>query len=210
MNKHEGDALVSFAETFSELGKIKREKNAFTGGSYMIESAEITKIDQTEMTLQVVVKQAKNLSTKEVSIPLDASPVIKVRNAFANMSPIPGNLDLHPVDDIIRRLNRLCWISGNAETTGRLVQMGIQIGGLGVGKLKENMYLNQVPHNRYIRQYFYDMAAEATLEAVALCSQGEISNLMKVTSMFPEMNPSMDSYRYVVDRELTQSITHVD
>ena len=75
--------------------------------------------------------------------------------------------------------------------------MAIQIGGAGIGKLNENMYLNQVPHNRYVRKYFYDMAAVATLEAVQLCSQGKISNRMKLISMFPEMNPSMDSYRWV-------------
>lgn len=75
------------------------------------------------------------------------------------------------------------------------MQMAIQVGGSGVGKIPENMYLNQVPHNRYVRRYFYNSAAEATLEACVLCSQGNISNRMLITSMFPEMNPSMDSYR---------------
>ena len=163
----------------------------------MLDSAEITAIDQSELTLKVDVNQVGRVSTQEVSISLDATPVIRVRNAYAGMAEIPRNLELHPVDDIIRRLNRLCLISGHPETTGRLIQMGIQIGGKGVGGIKENMYLNQVPHNRYIRQYFYEMTADAALEAVVLCSKGEISNRMKITSMFPEMNPSMDSYRYV-------------
>jgi hypothetical protein len=39
------------------------------------------------------------------------------------------------------------------------------------------------------------MAAAATLDAVILCSQEKISNRMKLVCMFPEMNPSMDSYR---------------
>jgi adenylate kinase len=81
------------------------------------------------------------------------------------------------------------------EVTGKLIQLGIQIGGDGVGELKENMYLNQVPHNRYVRRYFYDMAAQAALDAVILCSEGKISNRMEMVAMFPEMNPSMDSYR---------------
>jgi hypothetical protein len=50
------------------------------------------------------------------------------------------------------------------------------------------------------------MAAEATLEAVTLCSQGKISNRMKITSMFPEMNPSMDSYRIGTILEMTRAI----
>lgn len=127
----------------------------------------------------------------------DASPVISIRNPHGNMKPIPRDMMLHPVDDMVRRLNRLCWIASQPKTTGRLIQLGIQIGGSGVGKLKDNLYLNQVPHNRFVRQYFYQMAADATLEAVILCSQKKLSNRMKLVSMFPEMNPSMDSYRYV-------------
>lgn len=72
-----------------------------------------------------------------------------------------------------------------------------------MGEIKENLYLNQVPHNRYVRNYFYEMAADGVLEAVILCSQGRISNRMKLTSMFPEMNPSMDSYRFVLTEKYT-------
>lgn len=126
----------------------------------------------------------------------DANPVLSIRKANADiLKPIPRDLDMQPIDDVIRRLNRLCWIVNQPKTTGRLIQMGIQIGGDGVGKIKDNLYLNQVPHNRFVRQYFYDMAANATMEAVLLCSQGKISNRMQLVSMFPEMNPSMDSYR---------------
>ena len=134
----------------------------------------------------------------------DALPVtsLRVKPTAAVLEPIPredaaATTKVFPVDDMVRRLNRLCWIVNHKSVTGRLIQMAIQIGGAGIGKLNENMYLNQVPHNRYVRKYFYNMAAVATLEAVQLCSQGKISNRMKLISMFPEMNPSMDSYRYV-------------
>ena len=129
---------------------------------------------------------------------LDAVPVVSIRNSpHAEMAPVPRDLKLHPVDDMVRRLNRLCWIVNKPKTTGTLIQLGIQLGGDGVGEIKDNLFLNQVPHNRYVRQYFYDMAADAALEAVLLCSQGQISNRMNLVSMFPEMNPAMDSYRYV-------------
>ena len=88
--------------------------------------------------------------------------------------------------------------------TGKLFHLGIQLGGSDIGKIKDNMYLNQVPHNRYVRKYFYDMAADAVLEAVIQCSKGRISNRMKMTAMFPEMNPSMDSYRYVIFLEIVK------
>jgi adenylate kinase len=79
--------------------------------------------------------------------------------------------------------------------TGKLFQLAIQLGGSQTGKIKDNLYLNQCPHNRYVRQYFYEMASDAAMEAVVLCSEGKISNRMKMTALFPEMNPSMDSYR---------------
>jgi adenylate kinase len=50
------------------------------------------------------------------------------------------------------------------------------------------------------------MASQATLDAVIACSKGQISNRMKITSLFPEMNPSMDSYRIGTLLELARSI----
>lgn len=114
--------------------------------------------------------------------------------------------DAKPIDNLVRRLNRFCWIVNKPAITGKLIQLAIQLGGDGVGELKENMFLNQVPHNRYVRKYFYEMAANATMEAVVLCSQGKISNRMKLVSMFPEMNPSMDSYRIGTILEMTRTI----
>ena len=63
----------------------------------------------------------------------DAVPVVSKRsNSHRNMAKVPRDLNLHPVDDLVRRLNRLCWISQNPKTTGKLIQLGIQIGGAGV------------------------------------------------------------------------------
>lgn len=104
-------------------------------------------------------------------------------------------------------MNRLSCIVGAPDMTGKLVQLGFQLGGRTLSLLEENMYLNQVPHNRFVRQYFYDLAADATLEAVKACSDGKISNLMKVVTLFPEMNPAMmDSYHIGTLLELTRDV----
>jgi len=50
------------------------------------------------------------------------------------------------------------------------------------------------------------MASDAALEAAILCSNKEISNRMKMTVMFPEMNPQMDSYRIGTLLELARGI----
>ncbi len=101
------------------------------------------------------------------------------------------------MNQFIRKLNRLCNIVKETSTTGKLTQLAFQKGGDKDLILKENLYLNQVPHNTFVRNYFYDMASEALLDAVVACSDGLISNRMKMTVLFPEMNPQMDSYRYV-------------
>lgn len=98
----------------------------------------------------------------------------------------------------MRRLNRLCYIIKKPQVSGKLTQLAYQLGGDQSLLLKENLYLNQVPHNRFVRNYFYDMASKAILDAVIACSDGCISNRMKMTVMFPEMNPQMDSYRLVI------------
>jgi hypothetical protein len=41
------------------------------------------------------------------------------------------------------------------------------------------------------------MASDAALEAVTLCSNKQFTNRMKMTVMFPEMNPSVSLFAYV-------------
>jgi hypothetical protein len=72
----------------------------------------------------------------------DAIPVISIRNPHGNMKPISRDMNLHPVDDMVRRLNRLCWIANQPKTTGRLIQLGIQIGGSGMG---DNTFIKWQP-----------------------------------------------------------------
>jgi adenylate kinase len=74
-------------------------------------------------------------------------------------------------------------------------------------------YLNQVPHNRYVRQYFYDTAARAIRDAVVNHrdadgmnkSNNKNNHRMKIVASFPETNPSMDSYRIGTLLELVRT-----
>jgi hypothetical protein len=193
LNKHHTDVLVAIADTFSELGVEKAKKNAWSGGSYKIESAKIVDINTEKMELDVSIQErGKDLREERVEVELgktfdcrsyssqendrlcegfhetrpfphyssviflDAMPVSKTRISSTSnrniQQPISRNLNLHPVDEIIRRLCRLCWIVDKQIITGKLVQLGVQIGETRIGEIKENLYLNQVPHNRYVRQ----------------------------------------------------------
>lgn len=206
LNKHHGDLLTKLSETFSELGVEKAKKNAWSGGSYQILSARIVNIDTRSFDLDTEIElRGSGSKTKTVSIDLDAMPVTKRRKFGAHSGGDilpPLTLDHHdihhleqPIDEIVRKMCRLCWMVDEPDVTGKLFQLGLQLGGSSIGKIKDNMYLNQCPHNRYIRKYFYGMVADAVLEAVVLCSKGKISNRMKLMALFPELNPSMDSYR---------------
>lgn len=203
LNKHHTDLLISFAQAFSELGTKQSKKNAFSGGSYNINSAELVGIDmsQNTITLDVMVQErGKPESSERVIVPLGANPVEGTQRNFKSqpkLPKLPSNRTQKAIFHLIRQMNRLCIIVNQSSVTGKLIQLGVQIGGdeSPMGFLKKDMFLNQVPHNRYVRQYFYELASQATLEAVIQCSNRNISNRMLLTCLFPELNTSMDSYR---------------
>eukprot|EP00566_Odontella_aurita_P010205 CAMPEP_0113551534 /NCGR_PEP_ID=MMETSP0015_2-20120614/14576_1 /TAXON_ID=2838 /ORGANISM="Odontella" /LENGTH=430 /DNA_ID=CAMNT_0000452433 /DNA_START=347 /DNA_END=1639 /DNA_ORIENTATION=- /assembly_acc=CAM_ASM_000160 len=209
LNKHHSDLLADFATVFTEIGEEKAKKNAFSGGSFRIEGAKIVGLDATGIDLDVIVKARsdREAKIKRTGMKLDVDPIKAMSRVHKTLPMIPREyLGTNPVDDFVRRMNRLCLIVNRPAVTGKLIQLAIQIGGDGVGKVHDNLYLNQVPHNRFVRQYFYDMASDAALDAVIQCSEGKISNRMKMTVMFPEMNPSMDSYRIGTLLELTRDV----
>ena len=213
LNKHHGDLLTSFAIAFSELGAEMAKRNRYSGGSYKILDATLIEVSPDTISLDVTVKERekKEPSVERVECSLDATVVKGAPGGFKDLPLIPPaqeGASASPIDQFIRRMNRLCVMVKQPSVTGKLTQLGLQIqpDGSRVGLVKENLFLNQVPHNRFVRQYFYDMAASAALEAVTACSEGKISNRMKLQTMFPEMNPGMDSYRIGTLLELTRQV----
>jgi len=210
LNKHHSDFLLALVETYSDVGDEIARANAWSGNSLTLENATIVDLDLHNLVLEVSLKKrdAKQLELRTVQVSVRADPVPSKSKRVRALLPQVGDDDPDrlPIDDFVRRLCRLAWMADFPELTGKLLQLAMQLGGGGVGKLPENMFLNQVPHNRYVRQYFYDRAAEAVLEAVTMCSRGKLSNRMKVVSQFPEMNPSMDSYRIGTILEMVRAI----
>jgi hypothetical protein len=208
LNKHHGDLLKTFAEAFSPIGSEMASANAWSGGSFVIEAATIVNINTVKIELKVQAKlREKPDRTEIVQFPLEADPVGERRRYYKTAGAVPDDPNRLPIDDVARRLCRLCWIVGKPDVTGKLIQLALQLSGAGTGKLPENMFLNQVPHNRYVRNYFYDGVNAAVLEAVVLCSEKKFTNRMKIVSQFPEMNPSMDSYRIGTILEMVRGIT---
>lgn len=209
LNKHHSDLLTKFTLAFTEIGKEMKRKNAFSGGSFIVESAKLVDITRENLTIDVTLhERGKDKSLRRVAINLDSDlhPSASPRQYNAVSEKAPRSSD-NAVDDVIRRLIRLCNIVKQPEVTGKLVQVGIQIGGKGTGRIEENLYLNNVPHNRLVRKYFYNMACKATLDAVTSCSEGKVSNRMQITCLFPELNTGMDAYRVGTLLEMARALT---
>jgi adenylate kinase len=220
LNKHHSSLLKDLVAVFTDIGVTQAKKNAFSGGSFVIQNAKLIDIhydknvQQQEqedpslyyLTLEatIQIRGAKDTNIEIVNVSLNSEPLIR---GYKNLPMVPkASKDTTAIDDLVRRLSRLAIIVKKPEATGKFVQLSFQLGGSKIGLLKEDMFLNQVPHNAYVRQYFYDMAAEAVLQAVTACSEKNISNRMKMTALFPEMNPSMDSYRIGTLLELARDI----
>ena len=232
MNKHHRKELTNFAIAFTPLGIEQMKKNAFSGGSYKITDAKLVDIvhpfensnelslsssdnpsSYLELEVTIEIRGQKEPSIEKQIVPLDAMPNEELRKFQSQpLIPRPSSYESEPtksynaIDDFIRRLNRLCLIVNAPSATGKLTQLSFQINGSRNALLREDLYLNQVPHNRYVREYFYNLASDSVLNAVVACSKGQISNRMKIISMFPEMNPQMDSYRIGTLLELARSI----
>jgi adenylate kinase len=227
LNKHHSDLVLRMVEVLTPVGQKVAKANVWSGGSMAVKMADIESVDEASITIRAVVQKRKSGQMMEdevetLTVPLDSNPIPEKIRQFPALPLVPddGSVDPDkrrwPIDDWCRRVARLCWILKMPEVSGKLVQLALQLrGGVDknneinarkIGELPPNLYLNQVPHNRYVRQYFYDEASEAVLEAVVLCSQGKISNRMKVLVEFPELNPSMDSYRIGTLLELVRAV----
>lgn len=124
------------------------------GGSYSINDAEVTDITSDALHIEATVQEGDKTKKETVVISLDSDPVSGMARSYPTLPQI-DELKLEkssgsPIDNFCRRMTRLCNIVKAYEATGKMIQMGVQLGGLGVGKLKDDMYLNQVPHSKCI------------------------------------------------------------
>ena len=149
---HKADVLLPFVKAFSELGTTQIKKNMWIGGSYQIIDATLTDITADELHLEASIKQGDKIKTESVKIHLDCDPVPGMAKTYHTLPPCnPMHLNHSsklPIDNFVRRINRLCNIVKAYSATGKMIQLGVQMGGKGVGKLHDDLYLNQVPHSK--------------------------------------------------------------
>ena len=131
------------------------KKNMWMGGSYIITDAQVTDITKDALEIEASIQEKGDKTSKEiVQISLDSDPVSGMAKKHLTLPPIEEiklqQASKLPIDNFCRRMIRLCNVVKAYGAAGKIIQMGVQLGGKGVGKLKDDMYLNQVPHSEYI------------------------------------------------------------
>jgi hypothetical protein len=149
MNKHHSDVLRAWAEAFSSLGTEMAKANVMSGGSFRIESAELTNIiDLKEVQLEVVVQRRnKPKEARAVSFSINTVPIPQRARYYGKQDVVPDDEARLPIDDVLRRFCRLAWMVEMPAVTGKLIQLAIQLEGAGVGKLPENLYVCRVKNS---------------------------------------------------------------
>jgi len=136
---HKSDVLLPFTRAFSELGATSVQKNMWMGGSFLIVDAEITEITSEEIHVVATVQEGQKSTNESVVISLNSDPVSGMSKAFPTLPQIdPLKMKYAskiPIDNFCRRMIRLCNIVKAYGATGKMIQMGVQLGGKGVGKL---------------------------------------------------------------------------
>ena len=142
---HKTDLLLPFTRAFSELGTIAVKKNMWQGGSYIIVDAEVIDINAHSIFIEATIKEGDKEKKEKVEIALDSDPVSGMEKTFPTLEHIEplmlSNASKLPIDNFCRRMVRLCNIVKGYEATGKMIQMGVQLGGKGVGKLVRNRIL---------------------------------------------------------------------
>jgi hypothetical protein len=142
---HKSDVLLPFIRAFSELGPKSVQKNMWMGGSYSIEDAEITCITSDNIRIVATIREGRKTTNESVTIALDGDPVLGMTKTFPTLPRIDPFIlnreSMVPIDNFCRRFIRLCNIVKAYDATGKMIQLGVQLGGKGVGKLVRNRHV---------------------------------------------------------------------
>jgi hypothetical protein len=166
LNQHHTAFLMALVTAFSDMGTEMAHANVWSGGSYTIPSAALVDVTATDVTLEATIQRRGSAApeARRVTIPLEASPIPERRRSYDVDSPMIAapewSVPLRPptaMDRLVRQLCRWAWIVRQPALTGKLLQLAIQLGGRGIGKLPDNMYVwgcsmrfrprNEFPHH---------------------------------------------------------------
>lgn len=114
-------------------------------GSFTVTDAELVDITRDQLHIDATVQDGRKMSQEKVRVALDSDPVQGMVRTYPTLPKLdPFVLEYAskvPVDNFVRRMIRLCNIVKAYEATGKLIQLGVQMGGKGVGKLVCGMNL---------------------------------------------------------------------
>ena len=131
---HQTDVLVPFIRAFTSIGLKFTKKNMWRANSYSIVDANVTDVTCSSIMMDVNIQEGGKQSKERVEVSLNAAPIDSNCKDLPLVDPIclKGTV---PIDNFVRRMNRLCNIVKAYKATGKMIQMGVQLGGAGVGRL---------------------------------------------------------------------------
>jgi len=182
-NEQFEDGLLAMAMHCTELGRTAKRKNSWNRGSWTPASVRVEAIEAEQISLCVGVKGRSGAQDEVVSAVL----------------PLGGRCET--ADELRAALFSLAAEAGVGHVTAaRLLSLP---GSTDDWSLPDDLWLNETPNRRSVRQMFYDDLAGALQAAV-----GDVScpRRMRVTITPPELNMEMDSYRVGTLLELVRHV----
>ena len=148
INQHHRSTFnIPMVTTFSPVGIEMAKANVWSGGSYVIVDAVLVNVSVIRgMEWNVTIQRRSSLPQHQlVHMSVDAVPNPgRRRDGPWIMPPLSSSSSLRiiattPIDDLVRRLCAWSYMIDQPTLTGKFIQLALQLDGIGIGKLPENM-----------------------------------------------------------------------
>ena len=147
INQHHRSTFnIPMVTTFSPVGIEMAKANVWSGGSYMIVDAVLVDVSVIRgMEWNVTIQRRSSLPQHQlVHMSVDAVPNPgRRRDGPWIMPPLSSSssriIATTSIDDLVRRLCAWSYMIDQPTLTGKFIQLALQLDGIGIGKLPENM-----------------------------------------------------------------------
>ena len=151
INQHHRSTFnIPMVTTFSPVGIEMAKANVWSGGSYTIVDAVLVNVSVIRgMEWNVTIQRRSSVPQHQlVHMSVDAvpnpgrrrdGPWIMPPSSSSSSSSSLRIIATTPIDDLVRRLCAWSYMIDQPTLTGKFIQLALQLDGIGIGKLPENM-----------------------------------------------------------------------
>ncbi len=175
--------VLRWTSEYTSVGRDAQRKNVWSRGSWVPSAASVVSVSSEALALSVTVKERGKpeplVIETELELPAACSTADELRDMLLGLS---------------------AGVDGLEEECSKLLRMP---GATDRWSLPDDMWLNNVPNTRSVRQMFYDDVSDAIHAAIA---DNACPNRMSIKIAPPELNMEMDSYRVGTMLELVRHV----